>query len=61
MVRLEILNAIVEILVGLNSRVDLIGKMNEGDLVAEENADVGAVKWEDSAVRIQVAGHATAN
>jgi len=45
--------------VGVNSRIGLVFKVNERNLVVEEGAAVGTVEGEDRAGGVQVASDAT--
>ncbi len=46
-------------MVGVDSRVGLVFKVDERDLVVEEGAAVGAVEGEGSAGGVKVAGDST--
>jgi len=57
-VRVKVVDASVELAIGIDSRVGPVGQVDERDLVVKEEAGVGAQR-EGSAGRVQVAGYAT--
>jgi len=58
-VRVKVFDARGHLVVGVDSRVAMVFKVDERDLVVEEDAAVGTVEGEGRAGGVQVAGDST--